>query len=245
MRLTSAYAGLDAHQKTILSDDFGMGVPMLWLEDRLSLEEIVDGRYFLQFVGASVGATAGEDLPDLHVCEEFVAFARQDRSYSQRSKRGIFEYRAPGVGDDGAAKLLFVAVVQLSYFIVVRHQGDLCRTSATNVISCTIGESKKRIAKGPAECVAALGKHFARNIFRHRPCIATDYAIKAEFFAHSTLRIADSSGSRLHLRAAKSKLSSRPLQSEVEGGIPLHKRAHSTGWGLEKFVARAAPLVAT
>ena len=56
MRLTSAYAGLDAHQKTILSDDFGMGVPMLWLEDRLSLEEIVDGRYFLQFVAASVGA---------------------------------------------------------------------------------------------------------------------------------------------------------------------------------------------
>lgn len=58
MRLTSAYAGLDAHQKTILSDDFGMGVPMLWLEDRLSLEEIVDGRYFLQFVAASVGAAA-------------------------------------------------------------------------------------------------------------------------------------------------------------------------------------------
>ncbi|AIR66018.1 hypothetical protein LH86_13240 [Cedecea neteri] len=56
LRLTRSYADLDAHQKTILSDDFGMGVPMVWLMNNLSLVEIVDGRYFLQRYGASHGA---------------------------------------------------------------------------------------------------------------------------------------------------------------------------------------------
>lgn len=57
IRLTSSFADLDAHQKTILSDDFGMGVPMLWLSEKLSLVHIVDGRYFLQKFSASTGAT--------------------------------------------------------------------------------------------------------------------------------------------------------------------------------------------
>lgn len=57
MSLTHSFAELDAHQKTILSDDFGMGVPILWLLDKLSLEQIVDGRYFMQKIAASVGAT--------------------------------------------------------------------------------------------------------------------------------------------------------------------------------------------
>jgi hypothetical protein len=58
MRLTSSFADLDAHQKTILSDDFGMGVPMLWLTDRLGFDRICDGRYFMQRFAARVGATA-------------------------------------------------------------------------------------------------------------------------------------------------------------------------------------------
>lgn len=56
LRLTRSYADLDAHQKTILSDDFGMGVPMVWLMKNLPLVEIVDGRYFLQRYGANHGA---------------------------------------------------------------------------------------------------------------------------------------------------------------------------------------------
>ncbi|MHA6892090.1 hypothetical protein [Ralstonia pseudosolanacearum] len=55
--LTRSFAALDAHQRTILSDDFGMGVPILWLLDKLSLTEVVDGRYFMQKIAASVGAT--------------------------------------------------------------------------------------------------------------------------------------------------------------------------------------------
>lgn len=55
LRLTRSYADLDAHQKTILSDDFGMGVPIVWLMKNLPLVEIVDGRYFLQRYGATHG----------------------------------------------------------------------------------------------------------------------------------------------------------------------------------------------
>ncbi|MCA6968915.1 hypothetical protein [Pectobacterium carotovorum] len=57
IRLTRGFSDLDAHQKTILSDDFGMGVPMLWLSEKLSLVHIVDGRYFLQKFAATAGAT--------------------------------------------------------------------------------------------------------------------------------------------------------------------------------------------
>lgn len=56
MRLTDSFYALDAHQKTILSDDFGMGVPMLWLMSSLSLNQIVDGNYFIQKIAASVNA---------------------------------------------------------------------------------------------------------------------------------------------------------------------------------------------
>ncbi|HEX9158849.1 MAG TPA: hypothetical protein VF835_01375, partial [Rhizomicrobium sp.] len=57
LRLTSAFANLDAHQKTILSDDFGMGVPMLWLTDVLDLRQSCDGSYFLARFAAQAGAT--------------------------------------------------------------------------------------------------------------------------------------------------------------------------------------------
>lgn len=57
LSLTQTYAELDAHQKTILSDDFGMGVPILWLCDKLSLVQIVDGRYFMQRIAPLVGVT--------------------------------------------------------------------------------------------------------------------------------------------------------------------------------------------
>lgn len=57
LSLTQSFWELDAHQKTILSDDFGMGVPILWLHDKLSFAKIVDGRYFMQRIASSLGAT--------------------------------------------------------------------------------------------------------------------------------------------------------------------------------------------
>jgi hypothetical protein len=48
LRLTQPFVGLDAHQKTILSDDFGMGIPIRWLIDPLSLTAWCDGREFAE-----------------------------------------------------------------------------------------------------------------------------------------------------------------------------------------------------
>lgn len=56
MRITNSFADLDAHQKTILSDDFGMGAPALWLSVKPSLDRILDGRYFMQRFGVASGA---------------------------------------------------------------------------------------------------------------------------------------------------------------------------------------------
>lgn len=58
LRLTSAFYELDAHQKTILSDDFGMGISIYWLFAKLNLEQIVDGRYFIDRMLHTVNATA-------------------------------------------------------------------------------------------------------------------------------------------------------------------------------------------
>ncbi|MER9003076.1 MULTISPECIES: hypothetical protein [unclassified Mesorhizobium] len=56
--LKSTYADLDAHQKTVLSDDFGMGVALSYLVSALDLQTVFDGRYFVQFLAPAVGAKA-------------------------------------------------------------------------------------------------------------------------------------------------------------------------------------------
>ncbi|MYC65065.1 MAG: hypothetical protein F4X12_01885 [Acidobacteriia bacterium] len=60
LRLTRAFSDLDAHQKTILSDDFGMGVPIYWLAERFSLEPPVDGRYFMDRLAAAHGVIVAD-----------------------------------------------------------------------------------------------------------------------------------------------------------------------------------------
>lgn len=48
LRITSHYADLDPHQKTILSDDFGVAIATKWLADRYGgFKKIVDGRLFM------------------------------------------------------------------------------------------------------------------------------------------------------------------------------------------------------
>lgn len=60
LRLTRPFFDLDAHQKTILSDDFGIGAPICWLMDHLQLELIADGRYFIDRMATSVGTNAAK-----------------------------------------------------------------------------------------------------------------------------------------------------------------------------------------
>ncbi|MDP2331988.1 MAG: hypothetical protein Q8M19_14960 [Reyranella sp.] len=58
LRISEDFFALDAHQKTILSDDFGMGIPMFWLAQKLKLSMVCDGRYFIRRIASSIGATA-------------------------------------------------------------------------------------------------------------------------------------------------------------------------------------------
>jgi len=54
--LTPEYAQLDAHQKTILSDDLGMAVPVYWLSAALGIPGIpLDGSYFVKRMAHLIG----------------------------------------------------------------------------------------------------------------------------------------------------------------------------------------------
>ena len=57
LRLTNEFSELDPHQKTILSDDFGMAVPVYWLIHTLDLDSITDGRYFIDRLAPDLDAT--------------------------------------------------------------------------------------------------------------------------------------------------------------------------------------------
>jgi hypothetical protein len=52
LRITADFANLDSHQKTILSDDFGMGIPIAYLVGALDLVAWSDGRYFMDRMSA-------------------------------------------------------------------------------------------------------------------------------------------------------------------------------------------------
>lgn len=51
LRLVRDWADLDSHQKTILSDDWGVGFTTHWLAQRLRFEAFCDGRYFIERLG--------------------------------------------------------------------------------------------------------------------------------------------------------------------------------------------------
>lgn len=55
--LRREYADVDGHQKTILSDDFGMGIALTYVAPALQLQTLFDGRYFVQFIAPKLGAT--------------------------------------------------------------------------------------------------------------------------------------------------------------------------------------------
>ena len=57
LALTPEFSELDAHQKTILSDDIGMGLPLHWLGPRLNLIGACDGRYFIERHLTTYGGT--------------------------------------------------------------------------------------------------------------------------------------------------------------------------------------------
>ena len=55
LRLAGEFYELDPHQKTILSDDFGMAVPMYWLSQKLNLSPPSHGIYFFEHMAQRLG----------------------------------------------------------------------------------------------------------------------------------------------------------------------------------------------
>jgi len=56
LKLTPEYDNIDAHQKTILSDDFGMGISCDWLFEKLDIVAFCDGAYFIDNLVGIYGA---------------------------------------------------------------------------------------------------------------------------------------------------------------------------------------------
>lgn len=72
LRIRSSFLGLDPHQKSILSDDFGVAISTSWLVDKLGgFRDIADGRQFMINMGIH---SRGTRLPKvgLNKCPDFV-----------------------------------------------------------------------------------------------------------------------------------------------------------------------------
>ena len=57
LELTREFGSLDPHQKTILSDDFGVGFSISYLRDTLNLQAPVNGQFFINSMLGATGAT--------------------------------------------------------------------------------------------------------------------------------------------------------------------------------------------
>jgi hypothetical protein len=74
LRLVEEWSDLDSHQKTILSDDWGVGFTTHWLASRLGYRSYCDGRYFIQRLKglgiAKVNKTPNKRGP--YKCPDFI-----------------------------------------------------------------------------------------------------------------------------------------------------------------------------
>lgn len=81
LTLRRAFSELDPHQKTILSDDMGMGATISHLDNAFNFLDIVDGRYFVENFGlmmqdpeALMPSTRGQNK-----CPDFVALDKNGK----------------------------------------------------------------------------------------------------------------------------------------------------------------------
>lgn len=75
LRITGPFVDLDPHQKTILSDDFGVAITTKWLHDRLNgFAEIVDGRRFMLHYKALLNGPSPTSTPKVGLgkCPDYV-----------------------------------------------------------------------------------------------------------------------------------------------------------------------------
>jgi len=73
LRLRALWGQIDPHQKTILSDDFGMAFPALFLKQNFSFEDFSDTRYILERLLRGVAAPAGRAANGPAKLPDFIA----------------------------------------------------------------------------------------------------------------------------------------------------------------------------
>lgn len=102
LRLRRAWSEIDPHQKTILSDEFGMGIPALYLMQKFGFEDFTDTRYLLNRLlpgvvsPAAMAKNGAAKLPDfiaidslnrLHILE--CKGTQSNASFGQALSRGV------------------------------------------------------------------------------------------------------------------------------------------------------------
>jgi hypothetical protein len=108
LRLKSEFQEMDAHQKTILSDDFGMGFSMHWLAQRLGFVAACDGRYFIENHLSFVRGTysGGSAKRGLGKSPDFVAMDQAGRFHVVECKgtQSSLAYRNRQLKETGTAQ---------------------------------------------------------------------------------------------------------------------------------------------
>ena len=74
LRLISEFEDIDAHQKTILSDDIGMGMASLVMEEAFGVKALTDTSFFMKYINSlsttSTGKKGPNKSPDFLVLDE-------------------------------------------------------------------------------------------------------------------------------------------------------------------------------
>lgn len=108
LRLTAEFLDMDPHQKTILSDDFGMGFTMHWLAQRLDFVAACDGRYFIENHLHRIGATysGGTAKRGLGKSPDFIVYDRTGRFHVVECKgtQSSLAYRNKQLRESGMAQ---------------------------------------------------------------------------------------------------------------------------------------------
>ncbi len=108
LSLIPEYDDIDSHQKTILSDDFGMGFSVYWLWKRMSFSFICDGRYFVDRYARHFGAIGAARAPGKRgptKCPDFVFWQPAGRFH-------VVECKGTQSGQANRAKQTAAAQVQ-------------------------------------------------------------------------------------------------------------------------------------
>lgn len=103
LRLRSVWGEIDSHQKTILSDDFGMGFPCHYLIDQHGFEDFADTKFLIKHLLGGIVAVLGSDLRGPSKSPDFIAVDNTNRLHileckgSQSSRKSLQAAIARGI----------------------------------------------------------------------------------------------------------------------------------------------------